>query len=177
MNPLCLSSGICCLKGGILKLYKGPWIYVYKSPFLGWSWHLFFGHPATLSQGDVQVWDLSKWENSSQARLAVEIHERTGCGYLADSRYGIFRNLCELSACESLFAVGYCPEVWIPWSCRDFIQHAVHWPCDVCVCPMNTERVSWVEQSGVGVSRGWASLLCLCQICLTGIAVASKNTP
>ncbi|TRZ13980.1 hypothetical protein HGM15179_013129 [Zosterops borbonicus] len=31
------------------------------------------GTPGLL-KGDVQVWDLSKWENSSQARSAVEIH-------------------------------------------------------------------------------------------------------
>lgn len=49
-------------------------MYVDKSHFLRYSQHLFFGHLGTLSQGDVQVWDLSKWENSSQARSAVEIH-------------------------------------------------------------------------------------------------------
>lgn len=73
MNPLYLSSDICCLKDGILKVCKDPWIYVCKSHFLGWSWHLFFRHLSTLSQGDVQVWDLSKWENSSQARSAAKI--------------------------------------------------------------------------------------------------------
>lgn len=81
---------------------------------------------------------------------------------VVDSRYEIFRNLCELSACESLLAVGFCPEVRIPCSSRDdFIQHALHWPCEVCVCPMNTKQVSWTEQSGAGLSRGRAILLCL----------------
>lgn len=68
---ICLQTSIVWK---ILKLYKDPWIYVDKSYFLGCSQHLFFGHLGTLSQGNVQVWDLSKCKNSSQARSAVEIH-------------------------------------------------------------------------------------------------------
>lgn len=166
----------------ILKLCKDPWIYVCQSHFLGWSQHLFFGHLVPFPRGTSKSgifpngkthhkldnsWDPWSW------------HGGTRCGYWAHCRCGIFRNLCEISTCESLLAVGFCPEVWIPWPSReDFIQHALHWPCDVCVCVWTqSESVCWAEQSGVGVSRCRVILLCLYQIYLTGVAVSRKNTP
>lgn len=69
---------MCSLKDNMLRLCKNPWIHVNKSHCPGWSWHLSFWdtteHLGTLSKRDVQVWELSKWENPSQARSAVKIH-------------------------------------------------------------------------------------------------------
>lgn len=163
----------------MLKLCKDPWTHESKSHCPGWSWHLSFwetaGHHDILSKKDVQVCELSIWENPSQARSAVEIHRGTRCCFYADSTYGIFRNLDEPSTCESLSAVGFCPEVWTSLLIQRDVYSAHCTDPVVCVDVAWTERCL-AEQSGGGVSRGTEILLHLYQIYLTGIVATSKNT-